>query len=73
MMVNENKLKTWVLIHFGTIEACADAFDVSRNTVSRWINESPASMMKHADRITLMGLDVDELRKLVKEKALPDV
>lgn len=70
MKAEKNPLKTLLLIHFGSIEKCAEDLDVSRNTVSRWIHENPENIMRHQDRMLLLGLDVEQVRQVVAKMAL---
>ena len=66
----KNPLKTLLLAHFGSIEKCALDLDVSRNSVSRWIHQNPESIMRHQDRLLLLGMDIEHLREVVTKMAM---
>jgi hypothetical protein len=72
MKAEKNPLKMLLVLHFGSIQQCAENFDVSSNTVSRWIHENPENIMRHQDRMTLLGMDVEQVRQVVTKMALQD-
>jgi predicted DNA-binding protein YlxM (UPF0122 family) len=70
MSREKNPLKTLLVLHFGSIQKCAEDLDVSSNTVSRWIHETPENIMRHQDRMTLLGMDVEQVREVVTKMAM---
>tara|TARA_Y100001937_G_C6998616_1_gene275401 strand:- start:403 stop:636 length:234 start_codon:yes stop_codon:yes gene_type:complete len=55
-------LKEYLQQHYGSIEACADAIEVSRRTVYNYIAKNPEGVLRHASRlIEKEGVDVMQL------------
>lgn len=64
-----NKVAQLIWKHYGQQAVLAKRLGLTRQTISRWVNEDPMKFMLHAEKMQSDGVDVNELLHACSQSA----